>query len=620
MCGIFGLMGKHEVSFDPVGISEKLKHRGPDDEGWMVIDTYTGKCLEARGDDTVESYKHLPHVKELVGIGNAYLLNRRLSILDLSPNGHQPMKFDSLLIVFNGEIYNYKEIGETLRKEGYIFETQTDTEVLLKSFHKWGLDLFNKLNGMFAFAIYDLKTKKLFLARDRFGKKPVYYTFSDRYFAFSSEIKALMELPFVGKSFNEREVIRYLIWSENEVEESTIFEGIYKLPPSHYMVFDLNRWEILKRRYYRIAFYDQTVSFDYAKEKFLYLLKSAIKLRFRSDVKVGTSLSGGLDSSSIVYIASSLNVASNSYVSFSAVHPDFPELDESKYIDIVVRDTGIENYRIAPNEAFVKENLRKFIYHQEEPVSTLNPFSQFAVYSLPRKYDVIVLLDGQGGDEILAGYLRYVPYYLKELLLSFRISDFLREMYAFRKTNLNYREMLLRFVGIDSYHSLFFILKGRQIFKKLPNYVPPPGNIRKKFNNLKEKLLVDVEENIPVLLRYADKNSSAFSIEVRNPYLDYRLVEFMISLPVSFKIHDGLTKYIARKAFESFMNREIVYRRDKLGFPFPQSRLVPKEEYSSLIRSSYILKHLNTRSPEDVSYPIFWRLLNIALIEEVFHL
>ncbi len=620
MCGIFGFVTKSGATFEPDRVSEKLRHRGPDDEGWVVVNVDAGRYLEARGKDTIEYYKRFPHIKEVLDRGNLYMLSRRLSILDTSPSGHQPMKFGNLLLVFNGEIYNYLELRESLEGEGYVFETGTDTEVLLKAYHRWGKSFLDRLNGMFAFAIYDLKARKIFLARDRFGKKPIYYFLSGNHFAFASEIKALFELPDIRRSFNEMEVIRYLIYAENEVEENTIFEGIFRLPPSHYMEFDLNKWNLLKRRYYTIKLLEQAISFDSAKEKFLSLLKESIELRFRSDVKVGTSLSGGLDSSSIVYLASSLKTASNSYMSFSAVHPHAPKFDESKYIDIVVRDTGVKNYRIAPDKEFVRENLRKFVYHQEEPVSTLSPFSQFAVYSLPRKQGVIVLLDGQGGDEGLAGYLRYVPYYLRELLYSLKFVKFFKELIAFRNTNLNYREMFLRLAGMGLPQSMFFVLRGRQIFKRLPDYIPPPGRIRGNFRTLREKLLVDMEENIPVLLRYADKNSSAFSIEVRSPYLDYRLVEFMLSLPSAFKIHNGWTKYIARKAFEPFMNHEIVYRRDKLGFPFPQAMLVPEREYSSAIVASRILKSMNIKPPENVRHPLFWRLLNIALIEEVFQL
>ena len=618
MCGIFGLVSNGQLEFSPDEISRSLRHRGPDDEGWVIINSRVGDFVFARGHDTIGAYDRLPHINSVLNKGDIALLSRRLSILDPSPAGHQPMEYDNLIIVFNGEIYNYVELKRELVSHGYTFETNSDTEVLLKAFHRWGLESLDRLNGMFAFAIYDMKNRKLFLARDRFGKKPIYYTFQKGNFAFASEIKALFKLPFVGRNFNKREVIRYLVYAENEVEKFTIFESILKLNPSHYMEFDVESRSLKVIRYYKIPDIADRIGFNEAKDRFLHLLRDSIKLRFRSDVKVGTSLSGGLDSSSIVYMASHLDSASNSYYSFSSVHPEYSYLDESKYIDMVVEDTGVKNVKIAPDEAFVRKNLERFVYHQEEPTSTLSPFSQFAVYSLPRKYDVIVLLDGQGGDEGLAGYLRYVPVYLKELLMRGRFIRFLKELKEFRKTNLDYRELFLRMMGMGVPLRTFFNLRSRRLFRRIPPFIEPPGRIRSSVGSLREKLIVEMEENIPVLLRYADKNSSAYSIEVRSPYLDYRLVEFMLSIPSEYKIYDGWTKYIARKAFESFMDRRIVYRRDKLGFPFPQKELVPVSRFAPLVSGSGILKEIEITEPENIRHPLFWRVLNIALIERVF--
>ncbi len=616
MCGIFGSSGR--VDYDPRRVSRLLRHRGPDDEGWVVINTQTSEVFHARGDDTVEELSHLPHVSDVMDRGDLLLLSRRLRIIDLSPKGHQPMEFEGLLLVFNGEIYNYLEVRKELEGEGYTFWGDSDTEVLLKALHRWGPDALRRLNGMWAFALYDRRERKLLLSRDRFGKKPLYYIHTGRKLVFSSEIKALLHTSLSGRSFDTDEVIRFLVYSESDMNENTLFKGIKRLLPSHYAVYNLETGDMRIERYYSLNVPERRIPFNEAKERFLHLFTESIGLRLRSDVKTGTSLSGGLDSSSIVFFASKSNHPNFSYYAFSAVHPRFPEYDEREFIEEAVRATGVKWVYTESDKGILENNLERFVYHQEEPVGTLSPFAQFMVYTLPRNYGVIVLLDGQGGDETLAGYLRYVPVYILERLRKMDVGRAIGEMLKFRRSNLNYpltfARMVLNVLGPE----FLFKLRSSQIFRKPPDYVPPPSQTRERVFDLREKLVQDIRDNISTLLRYADKNSSAFSLEVRSPYLDYRLVEFLLSLPSDYKIRGGYTKFIARKAFEGVLPPKIVWRRDKLGFPFPQEYLLDDGLFKRYTANSKVLAELGVK--DGLNHILKWRVMNVALIEKVFGL
>ena len=314
MCGIIGIVSNKELTSNNFkNALNKLKHRGPDDEGYLL---YNGKdILQCSGSDTIETLKRQISLIDNVSNFKQFLFlgHRRLSIIDLSPAGHQPMEYNdsNLWIVYNGEIYNYKELRNELEKDGYIFKTHTDTEVILASYLRWGYECLNKLNGMWAFCICDKRKSILFCARDRFGIKPFYYYFDGDSFAFASEIKALIDLPFVNTSDNSEAIIPYLYFGLHDFGEQTFFQGIKQLLPGHYLIFNINTKSIELKKYYEIRFNPELGTYDEGNakvysEQFFNLFKDAIRLRLRSDVSVGTSLSGGLDSSSVVCMMSHL--------------------------------------------------------------------------------------------------------------------------------------------------------------------------------------------------------------------------------------------------------------------------------------------------------------------------
>lgn len=550
MCGISGILsfnGEYSRK-DILKMNKILSHRGPDDEGTYFDD--------------------------FIGLGH-----RRLSIIDLSKAGHQPMSDESkrYWIVFNGEVYNYLEIREDLIKDGFKFHSNTDTEVVLKSYIKWGKDCLKKFNGMWSFAIWDCEKKELFCARDRFGVKPFYYYHEDGYFVFASEIKAILEAEGVPKEPNNVRILQYLGSYPLLENKSTFFKNIFQLPASHYAF--IKKGEMVIERYWDIE--KKSIENLDAKERFLELFKDSIKLRLRSDVPVGTCLSGGLDSSSIVCVLNKM-IDSSKQKTFSSCFED-NRFDEREYIQEVINTTSV-----TPHYAFPKINelyplMSKIVWHQDEPFDSTSILAQWCVMELAKENDIIVLLDGQGADEILAGYHPYKWYLFldsikrKNILEIIKNSRYLLEaVHSYRKTTDKSFYQFLKQIGKSKfrYNKDLSSYAKKYIDRNFLN-----TNIHKlelspplKFNNkLENKLYLDVYySSLQKLLQYEDRNSMAFSLESRVPFLDYRLVEFIFSLPSKYKINRGWTKYILRKSMKGVLPEKIRCRKDKMGFVTPQ--------------------------------------------------
>jgi len=550
MCGISGVLsfdGKYNKE-DVLKMNKILSHRGPDDEG-----TY---------------------FDEFIGLGH-----RRLSIIDLSKTGHQPMSCgpERYWIIFNGEVYNYLEIREDLIKYGFNFHSNTDTEVVLKSYIKWGKDCLKKFNGMWAFAIWDNVKKELFCARDRFGVKPFYYYHEDGYFVFASEIKAILEAEGVPREPNYERILQYLGNYPLLENKSTFFKDIFQLPASHYALIKKDEMKI--ERYWDIE--KKSVEGVDAKERFLELFKDSISLRLRSDVPVGTCLSGGLDSSSIVCILNKMLIPVQQKT-FSSCFED-KKFDEREYIEEVIKSTNLNPFYTFPDINHIYPQIEKIVWHQDEPFDSTSIFAQWSVMELAKKNDVIVLLDGQGSDEALAGYIPYKWYLLLDSFGSMNPIYLIKNSFGLFKslksykeyTNLSYYKILKRlfaskFISKEKVKSIrSYYLKKEFIDKYKDNlkldYTP-------KFNSkLENKLYNDVYySSLPRLLQYEDRDSMAFSLESRVPFLDYRFVEFIFSLSVSNKIKNGWTKYILRKAMKDILPEKIRCREDKMGFVTPQ--------------------------------------------------
>ena len=594
MCGISGVINKNNKSVEELLIHQMtniIAHRGPDSSGSYL-------------------YKN-------IAFGH-----RRLSILDLSSSGHQPMKYlDDLVITYNGEIYNFIEIREELIQKGYIFDSNSDTEVILKAYHFWGKTCVNYFNGMWSFSIIDIKQKIVFCSRDRFGVKPFYYIENNDLFAFGSEISQLLTfLP--NKILNKKVALDYLISGIEECSNETFFKDIYLLKGGHNLVFDLqtNSYEI--ERYYNLKISDQknTSVDDYIQE-----LKRSITLRLRSDVKVGTCLSGGIDSSTISSFASKLYQNSNE--KFMAIHAKSSEYksDESKFAKIVSKIANINLNLVEPSYSDFKSNIQSIIKIQQEPFGSLSIIMQYFVFKKAKELGCIVMLDGQGGDETLLGYERYYPAIVKS-------KKGIAKLKALLQSSKNSRLSLLDTIKYQYYFSNYKLrlkrLKYKNSFYKseiINEYESEELRIiSESYNDISilQKNEI-VSSQLPHLLKYEDRNSMANSIESRLPFLDYKLVELSLNTNNSLKIKDGWTKFILRKAAETILPKEIVWRKAKLGFNAPEKTWTKEFENEMIkeIEQSEILNnfiHFKKLYFKNLDLRTKWRLYNFSVWEKEF--
>ena len=562
MCGIAGILLHTPNSAAPVHVkkmTDAIAHRGPDDEG-----------LWSNEKNTV----HLGH--------------RRLSVIDLSSRAAQPMSFANRYhIVYNGEIYNYIEIRSFLQNKGYSFVTQSDTEVIMAAYDFWKEKCLQQFDGMFAFAIWDDKEEKLFTARDRFGEKPFYYYEDEGNFIFASEMKALWAIG-IDKKINNKMLLNYITLGhvQNCIDkEQTFFDDIYSLPPSHYLTYQPSSNQLSKiTRYWSL---NKEIKIDIAAddaiEKFTELFNISVKRRLRSDVPVGTCLSGGLDSSSIAYTINQLQKNTGKALqTFSAVFPGF-ENDESKYIQAVSANLHITNYQTQPSAIDLIRDFEKLCYHQEEPFQSSGIFAQYKVFELAKKHDVKVLLDGQGADEVLAGYPRYIHWFLQEVLSRHKLGATQIERRAFRRNNQLFRwdlkNIIAAFLPSHAAMQLEKLEYRKTIshpdisedflnFLKHQEWVGIHKPIVTKLNDILHFNITEM--GLEELLRFADRNSMAHGREVRLPFLNHELVEFIFSLPSQLKMHDGWTKFLLRSSMNNKLPDEIVWRKEKVGFEPPQ--------------------------------------------------
>lgn len=578
MCGIAGIINfnNRPVQKDSIkSMLNKIKHRGPDDEG-MLID------------------------------GNIGLGHVRLSIIDLSAAGHQPMFSDDerYVIVYNGEIYNYLELRRELASS-FCFRTNTDTEVLINAYRFWGEECLEHLNGMFAFVIYDKKTKQIFGARDRFGIKPFYYYKDKDTFLFASEIPPILtQLHRKQVEPNNNSIFDFLIFNRTDQTEDTFFKNIKKLQHGHLLILKENRIHI--DRWYKL---NEKLNNPFTDEnEYRELLSSSISLRLRSDVPVGVCLSGGLDSSTIVSIL--LNkFQKNDLNTFSAVYGKGIIGDESRFID-EYRSQLKNMYFITPSANSFYNDSMNFVKAHAEPIPSTSPYAQYKVMQLAKDH-VVVTLDGQGADEQLAGYHYFFGFYLKDLL---------RKLYFYRLLN----ESLYYFKNHKSLYGLktfaYFLLpqkfktsvrvaeKGylRQDFiQSYANQNAVVGNIYNS-NSLQQALIDHFEYKLEHLLKWEDRNSMIFGIESRVPFLDHRLVERTLPLPPEKIINQGMTKYILRNSMRGILPEKIRMRKDKVGFGTPQDDWFRSEQLQN-----YILDILNSRIFQTRNYLEANKIINL---------
>jgi asparagine synthase (glutamine-hydrolysing) len=557
MCGIAGI-----ISTNPTNISnqrlkkmtDSIAHRGPDGEGfWISPATHAG-------------FGH-----------------RRLSIIDLSENACQPMHYATRYsVIHNGEIYNYVELKDELKKKGYSFHTGSDTEVILAAYDCYQEQCVQYFDGMFAFAIWDEKEQSLFCARDRFGEKPLHYSFNEEQFIFGSESKALWAAG-VEKKVNDPLLLNYLALGHTQTpvdKTITFFQDIFSLPPAHYITFQLSTFTFQLVNYWDCNKETKiNISEDDASEKLQELFFSSVKRRLRSDVAIGTSLSGGLDSSSIAAALHEINAVNFSHKTFSAIFPGF-EKDESKYINLLANKFNLQNYAVTPTaEGFIAD-LEKLCFHQEIPFSSSSIYAQYKVFELAAQHNVKVLLDGQGADEVFAGYSKYIHWYLQELIRANPLAA-RREIKSLKQNKIHFEW------GWKNYLAAWFPAQAaNQLEKREARKLSGQPDITDDFKHqyfdrqtiykplvtkLNDILYFNTfQQGLEELLHYADRNAMAHGRELRLPFLSHELVEFIFSLPGSFKIHNGWTKWVLRNTMKNSLPPEIVWRKDKIGYEPPQ--------------------------------------------------
>lgn len=582
MCGIAGIVSidKNEVSVQRLkSMTDAVAHRGPDGEGQWINE------------------------QENVGLGH-----RRLSIIDLSCNASQPMHYlNKYTIIFNGEIYNYIELKESLLKQGYQFRSESDTEVIMALYDKEKENCLELFDGMFSFVIYDKESNEIFAARDRFGEKPFFYAYkSGEYFLFGSEMKCLWAAG-IPKEVNNRMLFMYLSYGEvqnpNDLSE-TFFNHCYSLPHGHYLKLTVNDITLSITKYYQINYknIDYSITEPDAQERFRELFYTSVKRRLRSDVTVGSSLSGGLDSSLVVCVIDKLKKNTLQLQNtFSAVFPGFAK-DERKYIDFIVAKTKVAPHFTTPDANGIINVMEKLFWHQEEPFGSASIYIQYCVMQLAKENKVTVLLDGQGADEYLAGYHSYYTQFFNDLKINFpgRYPAQHREYKDLHRQNL---------INPIMKKDLKYLIRS-----KIPGAVKPLKKILNYYNHKTSPIFSSefydayhakdlVSEHhsgdlngilhqsifnggLQTLLRYADRNSMAHSREVRLPFLFHELVEFVFTLPPYFKINNGWTKWIMRSSFSDVLPKQIVWRKDKIGYEPPQKDWLENQQVIEKIQES----------------------------------
>jgi len=527
MCGIFGIVlpeGQKPEASIVEKATDSLRHRGPDDSGYFFYQ-------------------------------NVALGNRRLAILDTSSEGKMPMAYGNLQITYNGELYNYIELREELIKLGYSFRTATDTEVIVAAYQEWGAECEKQFNGMWAFAIFDQEKSQLFCSRDRFGIKPFFYQ-NDEKFVFASEIKALKTLPSWKFKINEQLAGDFLVRGMQHHTNDSLFDGVKQLPAGHQLIFDCKNGELNIRQYYDLSALEkkEQLTFEQATNQFKKLLTSSIQEHLRSDVKVGAALSGGLDSSTLVALLTKL-LADDKQLETVSYASTISEFDESKYVDHLIERYPVKLHCTTSDFELSMSLLDEVILAHDEPLLSASLVAQYLVFRQAKKQDLKVMLDGQGADELLAGYGTYYIPFFKELL---------------KKNPLN---LIFEILGVIKYHGFSFKnrLSKKTKRNKFFRFDSEPMYIDKSHFKAYEKFMITTGI-LPYLLHFDDRNSMANSVESRVPFLDHRLVEFCLSLPVNFKIKNGVRKRILRAAMKEELPNSILKRYDKMGFPTPQNR------------------------------------------------
>jgi asparagine synthase (glutamine-hydrolysing) len=574
MCGLVAILNHKKIPVDIGNMLNKIQHRGPDDRGWMTFDG--GQLEYGRLGKTIDSSVALGHV--------------RLSILDLSEAGWQPMQAcdNRYAIVFNGEIYNYVELRNELRGLGYDFKSESDTEVLLAALIEWGSESIARLRGMFAFVFYDQLTNKLLVARDYFGIKPLFWCRWQGGLAFSSEVGPLLTLPGVSQCYSPQAVYDYLLTGISGHGTQSMYRDLQLLPAASFMELDTKSecsGSLNVTRYWSIDFNKKiTPSFEEAVQRVRELFLESVALHMRSDVPVGAALSGGVDSSSIVcairYLYPNQEIHTFSFIA------DEEGLSEENWIDVVNTHANCIAHKVKATNTDLVSSLDDLIHAQGEPFGSTSIYAQYKVFEKAKEHGIKVILDGQGADEMLAGYVSYQGSRLVSLLLS---GNFIQAFNFIRAANHwpgRSSRQVMYMAGRELLPTIFRRVMRAFLSKNIPpnwisenwlvdsNVDPRPAFLHGTSgrDRLRSSLLETMfVTSVPHLLRYEDRNSMRFSVESRVPFLHVDLVEYLYSLPEEYLISsDGCSKYVFREAMRGIVPDSILDRRDKVGFATPE--------------------------------------------------
>ena len=628
MCGISGIVqlqgSSNQLPVILKKMNDKLKHRGPDDEGFTLFKDGKVQCFS--GQDTPASSLsshlafapkfHIDSAKEhpfQVGFGH-----RRLAIIDLSAGGHQPMclqENQEIWITLNGEIYNYIELREELQSYGFVFHTESDVEIVLASYQHWGTDCLTHFNGMWSFVIYDHQKNQFFGARDRFGVKPLYYLQNEQHFAFASEQKALLEVPSYHRAVNLDAMLPFLLYGQVELQSEGFFKDLYELKPGHFFTFDLSNSKLKIERYFELCATNKNqafhaASFEDAKKLTRQMIKDAVRIRFRSDVPIGFCLSGGLDSSTIVCTAAeiikeeSISSLKNGIKTFTASNDSL--LDESSWAKQIVDHTKAEWHNVKVDSKTLIEDIQQLIYFQDIPLATTSTYAQSRVMCAAQEQGISILIDGQGGDELYAGYQTFYYSYFNQLFTTFDWKTLYNELRFLENSPVTMKELFAAFIKINlSKFPAKIRASLSKKWKSETNLITPQflrsnaknvqfhGEFRSDSLNQRLKSYC-TETYLKGLLRWEDRCSMHYSIESRTPFSDdINLIQHAFSLPANYKIRNGWSKFILRESIKGLVPESIRLRKDKKGFSIPQNKWLMEQEtaFFELFQS---LKHLDT--------------------------
>lgn len=604
MCGISAILSTQKVTTANLYLFNNIiHHRGPDDEGYLTWSSKEGITLYGGDDTPAEVYKNgslSGNIKNYSCEFSFGMAQRRLSIIDTSSAGHNPMSYHNgrYWIVYNGEVYNYRELRLELEQKGCTFSSQTDTEVILAAYSVWGIDCLHRFVGMWAFVIFDASTQTMFAARDRYGIKPLYYwvsEYGDLFFA--SEIKQFTTLPNWTSRPNYRQVSDFTIHSATDHNTETMFAGVYHIPPGAYFTTEMrqeftNGKKISHTQWYFPPRQKFEGSFDDAVKQFRECFLNSVQIHLRADVPIGTALSGGLDSSSIAGVINAMlrsdgrTELQNTFSSCSK----YPEFDERPWMDQVVDFLGVNAHFVYPDARDIFGEYSRLIWYQDEPYSSQSAFLANNVFNTARQKGIKVLLNGQGSDEYIGGYGQFSMPYFSELLCSGQWGELSKALPVY--DNRGGRASLGQVIRYASYYSLPQSMR-RSLSSRFGVSSPITalidtsriGGIFHPYDNIPFSLK-NVEgtanhflfhSSLPKYLRWEDRNSMSHSIEARVPFLDHRLVEFTQSLPFTYLQKNGIRKAIQREALAEYMPINVKNRPDKMGYETPEKKWVTQE-------------------------------------------